>query len=223
MAASSDVVKVEESEELAEEPEEFAEDVESSEEPEELAEELAEEPDELWCKRTHWCCPECGQDRVSDIIGPWWSLRDLRDRIHTVLARHRRRGPWCHARLQHGGHMSCLMKIHTTLIMSLTDATQQLLGRADHATARDHAPPTDNQSTMAQAVAEADVHTGQMVCLEDSKAQADLCSESKADEDTDVDALPKRKKPKLQDEEELQDSEEEKLQLGLAQLLGGDV
>ena len=43
MAASSDVVKVEESEELAEEPEELAEDVESSEEPEELAEELAEE------------------------------------------------------------------------------------------------------------------------------------------------------------------------------------
>ena len=57
---------------------------------------------------------------------------------------------------------------------------------------------------MAQAVAEADVHTGQMVCLEDSKAKADLCTESKADKDTDVDALPKRKKPKLQDEEELE-------------------
>jgi hypothetical protein len=167
--------------------------IESSEEPEELGEELAEEPDELWCKRTHWCCPECGQDRVSDIIGPQWSLRDLRDRIHTEPARHRR-GPWCHARLQHGGHMSCLMKIHTTLIMSLTDATQQLLGRgsADH---------------------------GVMMV----KAQADLCTESKADEDTDVDALPlKRKKPKLKEEEELKDSEEE-LQLGLAQLLDGDV
>ena len=121
--AHDDVVKVESSP------------AESSEEPEELA----EEPDELWCKRTHWCCPECGQDRVSDIIGPQWSLRDLRDRIHSdptsVRARHRR-GPWCRARLQHGDHMICLMKIHTTLIMSLTDATQQLLGRADHATAR---------------------------------------------------------------------------------------
>jgi hypothetical protein len=165
--AHDDVVKVESSS------------AESSEEPEELA----EAPDELWCKRTHWCCPECGQDRVSDIIGPQWSLRDLRDRIHSdptsVRARHRR-GPWCHARLQHGGHISCLMKIHTTLIMSLTDATQQLLGRADHATVTARAPK-----------------------LQDEEEN-------------------KKKKPKLKEEEELQDSEEE-LQLGLAQLLGGDV
>ena len=165
--AHDDVVKVESSP------------AESSEEPEELA----EEPDELWCKRTHWCCPECGQDRVSDIIGPQWSLRDLRDRIHSgptsVKATHHG-GPWCRARLQHGDHMICLMKIHTTLIMSLTDATQQLLGRADHATV-----------------------TARAQKLQDDEEN-------------------KKKKPKLKEEEELQDSEEE-LQLGLAQLLGGDV